>query len=99
MQDETMIFSYEDEEEKKIRDQLTLVYDALTEKGYNPVNQIVGYILTEDPTYITTNRNARSIMLSMDRDDILQVLVRRFLSEGGNIWQKTSPLHIKAILS
>ena len=59
MQDETMIFSYEDEEEKKIRDQLTLVYDALTEKGYNPVNQIVGYILTEDPTYITTNRNAR----------------------------------------
>ena len=75
-----MIFSYEDEEEKKIRDQLTLVYDALTEKGYNPVNQIVGYILTEDPTYITTNRNARSIMLSMDRDDILQVLVRRFLS-------------------
>ena len=80
MQDETMIFSYEDEEEKKIRDQLTLVYDALTEEGYNPVNQIVGYILTEDPTYITTNRNARSIMLSMDRDDILQVLVRRFLS-------------------
>ena len=80
MQYETMIFSYEDEEEKKIRDQLTLVYDALTEKGYNPVNQIVGYILTEDPTYITTNRNARSIMLSMDRDDILQVLVRRFLS-------------------
>ena len=80
MQDDTMIFSYEDEEEKKIRDQLTLVYDALTEKGYNPVNQIVGYILTEDPTYITTNRNARSIMLSMDRDDILQVLVRRFLS-------------------
>ena len=44
------------------------------------MNQIVGYILTEDPTYITTNRNARSIMLSMDRDDILQVLVRRFLS-------------------
>lgn len=80
MQDETMIFSYEDEEEKLIRDQLTLVYDALTEKGYNPVNQIVGYILTEDPTYITTNRNARSVMLSMDRDDILQVLVRRFLS-------------------
>ncbi len=77
---DTLIFSYEDEEEKKIRDQLTLVYDALTEKGYNPVNQIVGYILTEDPTYITTNRNARSIMLSMDRDDILQVLVRRFLS-------------------
>ena len=80
MQDETMIFSYEDEEEKVIHDQLKQVYDALAEKGYNPVNQIVGYILTEDPTYITTNRIARSVMLSMDRDDILQVLVRRFLS-------------------
>lgn len=80
MQDDTMIFSYEDEEERLIREQLTLVYNALNEKGYNPVNQIVGYLLTEDPTYITTNRNARSVMLSMDRDDILQVLVRRFLS-------------------
>ncbi len=78
--DDTMIFSYEDEEERLIRDQLSLVYNALKEKGYNPVNQIVGYLLTEDPTYITTNRNARSVMLSMDRDDILQVLVRRFLS-------------------
>ena len=80
MQDDTMIFSYEDEEERLIHDQLTLVYNALAEKGYNPVNQIVGYLLTEDPTYITTNRNARSVRLSMDRDDILQVLVRRFLS-------------------
>ncbi|MGX8684863.1 MAG: IreB family regulatory phosphoprotein [Lachnospiraceae bacterium] len=80
MQDETMIFSFEDEEEKLIRSQLTMVYNALKEKGYNPVNQIVGYLLTEDPTYITTNRNARSVMLSMDRDDILQVLVRSFLN-------------------
>lgn len=75
-----MIFSFEDEEEKLIHSQLVMVYDALKEKGYNPVNQIVGYLLTEDPTYITTNRNARSVMLTMDRDDILQVLVRRFLS-------------------
>ncbi|MBR4798354.1 MAG: IreB family regulatory phosphoprotein [Oscillospiraceae bacterium] len=80
MQDATMIFSFEDEEEKLIHDKLVMVFDALKEKGYNPVNQIVGYLLTEDPTYITTNRNARSVMLTMDRDDILQVLVRRFLS-------------------
>lgn len=78
---DTLIFSYDDEEEKVIRENLTLVYDALAEKGYNPVNQIVGYLLTEDPTYITTNKNARSVMRHMDRDDILQVLVRRFLND------------------
>lgn len=78
---DTLVFSYEDEEEKVIRENLTLVYDALEEKGYNAVNQIVGYLLTEDPTYITTNKNARSVMRQMDRDDILQVLVRRFLND------------------
>ena len=77
----TLIFSYEDDEEKEIRENLTLVYDALAEKGYNPINQIVGYLLTEDPTYITTNKNARSVMRRMDRDDILTVLVRRFLND------------------
>lgn len=77
----TLIFSYEDDEEKAIRENLTLVYDALAEKGYNPINQIVGYLLTEDPTYITTNKNARSVMRRMDRDDILTVLVRRFLND------------------
>ena len=80
MQDETLIFSFEDEEERIIRENLTMVYNALKEKGYNPVSQIVGYLLTEDPTYITTNKNARSVMRQMDRDDILTVLVRRFLS-------------------
>ncbi len=80
MKDDTLIFSYEDDEEKEIREKLTLIYNALQERGYNPVSQIVGYLLTEDPTYITTNKNARSVMRSMDRDDILQVLVRRFLS-------------------
>jgi len=79
MPGETMIFSFPDDEERVIKEQLTLVYNALEEKGYNPVNQIVGYLLTEDPTYITTNKNARSVMRSMDRDDILQVLVRSFL--------------------
>ena len=77
---ETMVFSMDNEEERIIREKLQVVYNALEAKGYNPINQIVGYLLTEDPTYITTNGNARSIMLSMDRDDLLMVLVRKFLS-------------------
>ena len=55
-------------------------YDALTEKGYNPINQIVGYILSEDPTYITTHKNARSMIRHLDRDELLQELVKNYLS-------------------
>ena len=55
------------------------VYEALTEKGYNPVNQIVGYLLTEDPTYITNYNNARSMICKIDRDELMQVLVREYL--------------------
>ena len=58
---------------------LQAVYSALSEKGYNPINQIVGYILSEDPTYITNYRNARSLICKVDRDDILNALVRRYL--------------------
>ena len=54
-------------------------YDALKEKGYNPINQIVGYILSEDPTYITNHNNARSLIRRIDRDDLLQELVRQYL--------------------
>ena len=80
MQDkETVVFSVHNDEDRIIREKLLTVYSALAEKGYNPVNQIVGYLLTEDPTYITTKNNARSIMLSLDRDDILQAMVRKFL--------------------
>lgn len=57
------------------------VYEALTEKGYNPVNQIVGYLLTEDPTYITNYNNARSMICKIDRDELMQVLVREYLFE------------------
>ena len=59
---------------------LTIIHDALKEKGYNPVNQIVGYILSEDPTYITTHQNARNIIRHIDRDELLQVLVRSYLN-------------------
>lgn len=55
------------------------VYRSLTEKGYNPINQIVGYILSEDPTYITNHNNARSLICKLDRDELLQELVRRYL--------------------
>ena len=60
---------------------LHCVFDALTEKGYNPINQIVGYLLTEDPTYITNYNNARSMICKLDRDELLQELVRCYLFE------------------
>ena len=56
------------------------VYDALKEKGYNPVNQLVGYILSEDPTYITTYKGARSLIRKVDRDDLLQAMLRSYLN-------------------
>ncbi len=79
MNDRTMTFSIGDQTEQEIRNILTLVYDALKEKGYNPINQLVGYILSEDPTYITTYKNARSIIRKVDRDDLLQALVRNYV--------------------
>jgi uncharacterized protein (UPF0297 family) len=57
------------------------VFDALNEKGYNPINQIVGYLLTEDPTYITNYNNARAMICKIDRDELMQVLVREYLFE------------------
>ena len=60
---------------------LTTVYDALKEKGYNPINQIVGYILSEDPTYITNYNGARTLIRKLDRDELLQELVRQYLSD------------------
>ena len=81
MNDRTMTFSIGDQTEQEIRNILTLVYDALKEKGYNPINQIVGYILSEDPTYITNHNNARTLIRKIDRDELLQVLVRRYLGQ------------------
>lgn len=81
MQEPTMIFSIKDDKEKEMKKILLAVYDALKEKGYNPVNQIVGYILSEDPTYITTHNNARSLIRRVDRDELLHVLVKSYLNE------------------
>lgn len=80
MNDKTMTFSIGDETEQEIRRILITVYDALKEKGYNPINQIVGYILSEDPTYITTHNNARNLIRRIDRDTLLQSLVKYYLT-------------------
>lgn len=79
MYDKTMTFSVNDEKENEMKKTLTTVYDALVQKGYNPVNQLVGYILSEDPTYITTYNNARSLIRRIDRDELLQALVKSYL--------------------
>ena len=78
--DKTMVFSLNDKDEI-LRKNLTIVYDALKEKGYNPINQIVGYILSEDPTYVTTHNNARAIISRMEREDILETLLKWFLNK------------------
>ena len=67
--------------ENDTREILSAVYDALRQKGYNPINQIVGYILSEDPTYITNYSNARSLICRLDRDELLQELVTSYLSK------------------
>jgi len=77
----TRKFSLADDGEKEMKRTLIAVYDALKEKGYNPINQIVGYILSEDPTYITNHKNARSLIRRIDRDELLQELVRQYLDE------------------
>lgn len=81
MLDPTRSFSIREDKEAEVRATLTEVYDALKQKGYNPINQIVGYILSEDPTYITTYNNARSLIRRIDRDELLQILVRSYLND------------------
>ena len=81
MTDRTMTFSIERDREIDIKRTLTVVYDALKEKGYNPINQLIGYILSEDPTYITTHNNARSLIRKIDRDELLQILLKSYLGD------------------
>ncbi len=81
MTDKTIKFDFIDDHDAEMRRTLQTVYDALKEKGYNPVSQIVGYILSEDPTYITTHKNARSILSRVDRYDLLQALVENYITK------------------
>ena len=77
----TIKFTVPCDDKENMRRVLRSVFDALNEKGYNPINQIVGYLLTEDPTYITNYNNARSMICKLDRDELLQELVRFYLFE------------------
>jgi len=80
MTENTIKFTVPSNDKEYMRVVLRGVFDALNEKGYNPINQIVGYLLTEDPTYITNYNNARSMICKLDRDELLQQLVRDYLS-------------------
>ena len=79
--DFTRKFSIRYEKDQEIKAILTSVYDSLKKKGYDPINQIVGYILSEDPTYITNYNGARALIRKLDRDELLQELVKQYLSE------------------
>jgi len=77
--DKTMNFSVETDKNVKAREVLKQVYNALQKKGYNPINQIVGYILSGDPTYITSYNDARNLIRKLDRDELLEKLVRNYI--------------------
>lgn len=79
MEEFTRTFNTAEDKDLQIRHVLTTVYEALKEKGYDPINQLVGYILSEDPTYITNHNGARSLICKLDRDELLQVLVENYL--------------------
>ena len=79
MSDFTRRFNTAEDREVQVQHVLTTVYEALKEKGYDPINQIVGYILSEDPTYITNYKSARTLICKIDRDELLQVLLRNYL--------------------
>lgn len=87
MQDKnnTQYFKVEKEPEIKVKDVLDIVYHALSEKGYNPVNQIVGYIMSGDPTYITSHNNARSLIMKVERDELVEEVLRAYIKN--NSWE------------
>ncbi len=79
LEDHTIKFRVPSEDHEEMKRIMTAVYASLTEKGYNPINQIVGYLLSEDPTYITNHNNARAMICRLDRDELLSELVRHYL--------------------
>ena len=81
----TQYFKVEKEPELKVSEILTIVYHALTEKGYNPVNQIVGYIMSGDPTYITSYKNARSLIMKVERDELVEEMLKAYIRN--NNWE------------
>ena len=81
----TQFFKVEAEPETGVKVILSAVFEALTEKGYNPVNQIVGYIMSGDPTYITSYKNARSLIMKVERDELVEELLKAYISN--NSWE------------
>lgn len=81
----TQYFKVEKEPEMRVRDVLRIVYEALSEKGYNPVNQIVGYIMSGDPTYITSHNNARSLIMKVERDELVEEVLKEYIQ--ANSWK------------
>ena len=81
--DKTMSFNFEKEKNEKAKEILKEVYEALVEKGYNPINQIVGYILSGDPTYITSHNNARSLIMKVERDELVEEVIKYFIEGKG----------------
>lgn len=81
----TQYFKVEKEPQMKVSDVIDVVYHALSEKEYNPVNQIVGYIMSGDPTYITSHRNARSLIMKVERDELVEEILRAYIKN--NSWK------------
>ena len=77
--DKTMKFSVEKEDNTKTQEIMKEVYETLVEKGYNPINQLVGYILSGDPTYITSHKNARNLIRSVERDELLEKMLKNYI--------------------
>ena len=78
----TLMFPVKEQHKEALSEKLVSVYESLVEKGYNPINQIVGYIVSEDPTYITNYNNSRAIISKIDRDELLRTLVEDFIAAG-----------------
>ena len=81
MFDKTMTFSVNEDKEAELKKNLTIIYDALVQKGYNPINQLVGYLLSGDPTYVTSFEDARKKIRTLERDEILEELIRSYLEK------------------
>ncbi len=83
----TQYFKVQAEPETAVKTVLEVVYEALVEKGYNPVNQIVGYIMSGDPTYITSHKGARSLIMKVERDELVEEMLREYIRSNG--WEST----------
>ena len=82
----TQYFKVEKEPQMKVSDVIDVVYHALSEKGYNPVNQVVGYIMSGDPTYITSYNGARSLIMKMERDELVEEMLKTYIKHFG--WEE-----------